>query len=206
MSDEADTSQAPLRAFVAIPVPRQVQEGLATALDRIRDSVPRKSVRWVQPENIHLTLRFFGDVLASDVAPMQRALREAVRGVEPFILRLAEPGCFPDARSPRVLWVGLGGDLERLARLQAQVIEATQVWGPLEERGFHPHLTLGRVVARRPGELREIAGAIRALAVPACAPWRVHGLQLMRSVLASGGSRYSTLASLELTAGAAPAL
>jgi 2'-5' RNA ligase len=97
--------------------------------------------------------------------------------------------------------VGLQGDLERLARLQAQVVSRTADWGRIEERGFHPHLTLGRVQAARPRELQQIADALGAISVPPCAPWRAEHVHLMESVLAPGGSEYSKLASFDLAAG-----
>jgi 2'-5' RNA ligase len=188
---------------VAIAVPPVVRRGLAAAIARVREKVPRKSVRWVDADNVHLTLRFIGDIPASDLDPMRRALASGIRGAEPFMLRLAQAGCFPEGGSPRVLWVGLGGDLERLARLQAQVLEATRVWGQVEARAFHPHLTLGRVVARRAGEMRPIAEAMGVFPVPACSPWRVEEVCLMQSVLAAGGAEYSVLARFNLTAGGA---
>jgi len=188
-----------LRTFVATHVPAGIQTQLAEVMAGFRQRLPSQSVRWVRPENIHLTLRFIGNLLPSELDALNEAVRDAAGDVEPFALQLAQPGCFPAERSPRVLWVGLSGDLEPLDRLQARVLEATVRWGRIDEKAFHPHLTLGRVTTKRRSELQQIGDAVRRMTVPACPPWRVSSLHVMQSRLAAGGSVYSTLASAPVT-------
>lgn len=188
-----------LRTFVAVQVPADIQTELGSVAVNLRKQLPEKSVRWVRPENIHLTLRFIGDVSPRHVADLKGALGNAADGIEPFTLELSQPGCFPSRGSPRVLWVGLEGDIERLSRLQSSVAEATRQWGKTEDREFHPHLTLGRVLTNRRGELEQVVDIIHEAAVAQCAPWPVTAMHLMQSVLTPNGSRYSTLATVLLS-------
>lgn len=187
-----------MRVFVAVAVPPDIQHALGQAIEQLRDGAPKKCVRWVRPENIHLTLRFIGNVQPQAIEPLTAALQAAVVGLRSFILQLDGAGCFPKDRAPRVLWMGLGGELDPLTQLQSRVETSTAAWGVVEERAFHPHLTLGRVVARKREELHQIGESIRGLSVPQSSPWRAEAIQLMRSVLAPGGSQYTVLASFPL--------
>lgn len=198
MNPTSAPDDLPLRTFVAVQVPADIQTAVGEFSTGLGEGLPKTSVRWVRRENIHLTLRFVGNVSSHDVNALTAAVRTAAQGIEPFAVRLSEPGCFPTERSPRVLWVGLGGDLERLTLLQSRVAETTAAWGRGEERDFHPHLTLGRVVTKQRSELQRITKAIRNASVPQCAPWPVAAIHLMKSELATGGSRYSTLVSVPL--------
>jgi len=187
------------RVFVAIRVPGDVRQQVLKLLDELRARVPRQGVRWTQPRNMHLTLRFIGNVPVGDLDAVKDAVRASAKGIGPFRLRPAEPGCFPHDRDPRVLWVGLHGDLGALHRLQQAVSDRTASWGPNEERDFHPHLTLGRVVTRRREDLARIAAGLSGVRTGIDAGWQVEAVELIQSVLSPGGSEYSTLASARLT-------
>ena len=196
MTPAGETS---IRTFVAVQVPAKAQQCIAGVIDRLRTRVPEKSVRWVRPENIHLTLRFVGNVSPGDLDDLKVAVQESVQGMQPFALQLAGCGCFPNVHAPRVLWVGLEGDLDTLSALQSRVTAKTAGWGELEERDFHPHLTLGRVTTKRRGELQRVATAFDDVSVPACPPWTVAALHLMQSQLTPDGARYSVLATGQIT-------
>lgn len=198
MNAMPSSGEAPVRAFVALHVPAAIQQQIAGAVEDVRNRAPEKSVRWVRPENIHLTLRFIGTVSPQDVAAMKAAIQRSAQGVEPFAMQLSKAGCFPGEGTPRVLWMGLVGDIKPLRRLQLQVTEGTDAWCRAEDREFYPHLTLGRVTTRRPGDLLQIANLARAIAVPRGAPWQIDAVHLMQSVLAPGGSEYLALASFPL--------
>jgi 2'-5' RNA ligase len=171
-----------------------IKKYLDSVLAGLQDAVPRRAVRWVRAENVHLTLRFIGDVSTADLHALEAGLTQAVVGMPPFTLHLAAPGCFPNPHAPRVLWIGLAGELDALAALHQAVARATQAWGEPEGRDFHPHLTLGRVNAKRHSELRAIGEAMDALSVPVSEPWRVNELHLMRSDLQPAGAVYTSLA------------
>jgi 2'-5' RNA ligase len=133
------------------------------------------------------------------VAAITTALAAATRGRRSFRLALGAPGTFGNRRGPRVLWLDVIGDIERLRELQAAVEEAlVEIGFPSEDRGFSPHLTLARVPQpARPGTAERIAQALRAVTPPR-AEFDVREVVLMRSTLQPGGAVYERLAEFPL--------
>lgn len=135
-----------IRAFIAIHLPAAVQEVLGAVSHELVPRVPERAVAWVQPERMHLTLRFLGDTPVARLAELGTMLDEVAAQHRPFRLQLGQLGAFPNERRPRVIWVGLTGDVQRVAGLQ-KALEARLAplgWQP-EGKPFSPHLTLGRV-------------------------------------------------------------
>ena len=198
MSRSPSRSGPVIRTFVAIHVPADIQRRLADVAGSFRDRLPGKSARWARPENIHLTLRFIGNVSPQDVEALRVVLQASVRGGKPFTLELGKPGCFPDAHRPRVLWVGVEGDVGPLMRLQSSVSQAAAAWAGPEDRVYHPHLTLGRVVARTGTDLQTVADPVPGSPALRDAVWHVDAIHLMQSDLMPPGPKYSTLASFPL--------
>jgi 2'-5' RNA ligase len=106
-----------IRSFIAVELPGEIQQALAGLETKFKAS-GGAPVKWVEPKNIHLTLKFLGDVDSGNINSITTALREASRGVRPFSITLSGTGVFPDARRVRVVWVGLEGDLDKLSQLQ----------------------------------------------------------------------------------------
>lgn len=191
-----------VRAFVAIELPPQVRDvlaGLVQELSRAR----LRGVRLVRPEGVHLTLKFLGDVQVAQVEAIACALARVARAHEPFLLELAGAGVFPERSAPRVLWVGIEGDMEPLRALQRDVEAALETLGfAREERGFKPHLTIGRIKeGASPADRRE---AERALASAWTSPgvrMEVGSVSLMKSILRPDGAIYERLASVSLGTG-----
>lgn len=183
------------RLFVAIDLGDAARRALtATQAALRRHALP---VRWIDPAGAHLTLKFLGDTPAAQVAPLASALRAVAARHRPALLHLGAPGAFPSTRRPRVLWLGLTGDLARLAALHAGVEAALVACGfPREDRPFRPHLTLGRV--REGAEVVGLDVAFAALPAGTAAPLPVAAMKLMRSELGRGGARYTTLAEVRL--------
>jgi 2'-5' RNA ligase len=182
-----------MRQFLALEIPEEVREALAGLK---RDLEPRgRGWRFLRPESIHLTLRFFGEVPPADDAEHRTTWAEAVRGHPPVELLLDGVGVFPSPGRPRVLWVGLRDETAApgLAALAGDLEQAARQRGfRAEERAFRPHLTLARV--RR--------GA-RATAPPADASieplrFRCDEVVLFRSVLDPAGARYTVLSRFPL--------
>lgn len=186
------------RVFVALDVPDAIRHQVGQLVQELRARVPSRAIRWVRPENVHLTLRFIGNVDPAELPALTSALRSATAPFPPFNLQLGEAGSFPEERAPRVIWIGLDGELECLRNLQSAVVQGSSAWGAVENRSFHPHLTLGRVVTRRQDELCRLGAVTRQIRVPSICPWRVASVQLIQSELAPGGSRYTALACLPL--------
>ena len=182
---------AMLRTFIAAELPA----GLRQALGRLQAELARAGVRarWVRPEGIHLTLRFLGDVPAGALAPLAETLAAAAAGQPALSLEAVGLGVFPGPRRPRVVWVGLAGEIERLAGLQRRLEQALAAHAfPPEDRPFRPHLTLGRFGdAGPPGP---VAAALAAHAGRRLARFEIGELVLFRSELRPSGAAYTALA------------
>lgn len=140
-----------VRLFIAIELDDALRAALKRAQtrlqdDKTRDIVAREIVRWVAPQNIHLTLKFLGNAKALQVDELRRALERVARDSAPLHFTARGLGCFPNTRRPNNVWIGLEGDLERAALLVQRIDDECAALGfAREPRGFTPHLTLGRV-------------------------------------------------------------
>jgi len=188
-----------IRTFIAIELPDEVR----AALDRLQNGLKSERqpfVRWVHPGGIHLTLKFLGDMGAGKVPEIREAMAKACRGVTSFRLALNGLGVFPNFRSPRVVWVGLVGEVEKLSALQACLEQALNPLGfAPEDRAFTPHLTLGRLREGTTREERlgfgELVASMRSEGMPS---FEVSAISLMRSKLMPSGAIYSRLQSVYL--------
>ena len=183
-----------VRCFVAIELPAEARRSIAGLVAGLREAGVR-GLRPVNPDGVHLTLKFLGDVAASQVDGIAAAMEGAATDARPFDLELRGVGGFPDLRRPRVLWVGVGGDVEALQRLYSAVEEALSPLGfPPEGRAFTPHLTLARLRdGTSPEERARAAARLTSLAWEEGAAVPVGGVSLMRSTLRPGGAVYGRL-------------
>ena len=188
-----------IRSFVAIELEAAVHIGLAQFQQRLKERV-ELPVRWVRPEGIHLTLKFLGDVDAGAMRRIEEALAGATVTVRPFSISLGNVGGFPSLKRPRVLWVGLAGELDALVELQRRVeTEMKAVGFPAEGRGFQPHLTLGRVRQEGPPKGGLDASRLEGLETPPGPEQIVERVSLMRSDLKPAGAVYTRLAAFPLS-------
>lgn len=177
-----------MRIFVALEIPASIQARLREAQERLLDAGWR-GIRWVDPERIHLTLRFCGEMAPANVHRLRSSLSPGAP-CSPFHLRVGGGGVFPPRGAPRVLWVGVGED-DRLRRLAAWVEERVVSAGlPPEDRPFRPHLTLGRV---RPGRGRTRRGSARDIPASELGVMSVEHVVLFESRLDAGAPRYQPL-------------
>jgi len=188
-----------IRSFIAIELPDEAKEGLA----RLRNELQRNEhgfVKWVDPGGIHLTLKFLGNIPAGQVAEITGAIGEATQGISPFHLEISGLGAFPSVRQPRVLWVGVGGETDKLSRLQQNVDSALAALGfAREERPFAPHLTLARVREGTSGpERRSFSELLGSATFENKYPVEVEAVKLMRSELTRAGAIYSSLSVVRL--------
>jgi len=189
-----------MRAFIALPIGSEVRQRLHEVIRALDALLPRRAVRWTRPEQVHITLRFLGEVPEAAMDEIAAGVRAAAAGTPRLSLRAEQVGAFPAVNRPRVLWVGVTGDLAPLNELQQRITAATAPHGEPDEREFHPHLTLGRVKNLPPRELRAAAEALSRFRVEDLGGWVAGHVQLMRSELAPGGSRHTELAAIPLTA------
>jgi 2'-5' RNA ligase len=192
------TSAACLRAFIAIELPDALKAQIVRTQRELAALLPPGAVRWTGPEQLHLTLRFLGDIPVADLTQLAVALRRACVGHAPCELVAEGFGAFPGLDHPRVLWLGLGGDAQAVCRLQATIQAETAGWGELEARPFQPHLTLGRVKLLRPDQLWRVGQGIGELAPGRLGPFGVEAVTLVRSELTPAGAHHTTLAKVAL--------
>ena len=191
---------AKIRAFVAVDISQAARDALAEVSHRLQERGV-SGVRWVRPEGVHLTLKFLGDIDPTLVDGILEALERACRGIGPLRLAISGVGAFPNLANPRVLWVGLKGELESLGELQGRIDREVSVAGglPLEERPFSPHLTLGRLRDSVSREERRRAGeAATEVGVDGDVSWDVEDVNLIRSTLTPSGATYEVLGSRKL--------
>src|SRR5512140_1146601 len=134
-----------LRAFIASELPATLQDSIHSATSELRETLGDNLIRWVPAHNVHLTLKFLGDVSTSSLGLIQQMLLTEASQFPVFDVQVEGLGCYPNLRRPRVLWVGLKAPAE-LASLQRSIDAASERLGyEPEERDFSPHLTIGRV-------------------------------------------------------------
>lgn len=175
-----------------------VRDRVGQLQGELKQAAETSGIRWTPPEQMHLTLRFYGNVTRSTLSELEAALRKGCREVAPFGLQAVGAGAFPNLKRPRVLWVGIGGEVGQLHSLQKAVLRETSNWGEPEERDFHPHLTLARVKDPHARGIRELAQKVEALSAVELGSWRVAELHLTQSELSNAGARYTELATVQL--------
>lgn len=183
-----------MRLFWAITLPEQVRERLDRLRQRWSPLLP--AAKWVERENFHLTVKFLGEVEASLVSTLREAVARRVTGLAPFTLEVGGWGTF--GRPPRVLWVGVRGDLEALAGLWRAVEEAMAGFGFAVESRYAAHVTLARL--RSPQGLEAVRQRADADVREAGLPCRVYvdELCLMVSRLTPQGPHYTRFLQLDL--------
>jgi RNA 2',3'-cyclic 3'-phosphodiesterase len=130
-----------IRAFIAVGIDPKTVERISEATDQLKPSIA--GIRWAPLTNLHLTVKFLGDVEETTIDPIARALRQHIAPFPRFTINAKGLGVFPDVKRPQVLWVGLEGI--HLAELASTVETALKALGfEPEKRGFKPHLTIGR--------------------------------------------------------------
>jgi 2'-5' RNA ligase len=186
-----------MRTFIAIELPAEIQTAIAALQDDLRRA--RAEVSWTKPGNIHLTLKFLGEIEEGMAGAAAQACVEVTQGCAPFALSLGGTGAFPNAKQPRVLWVGFQDGVSEARRLQAQLDERLAAAGfAKEERPVHPHLTMGRVKSRRGAA--ELLKRAEAYQLPELS-FVAREIVLMRSELHPAGARYTPLATAQFQAG-----
>jgi len=193
----AEINAKPIRTFIAIKLPDDVIERLR----EVQTGLKREGldIKWVRPENIHLTLKFLGDIQNSDVDAVGNALESAAGPFAPLTLSAAGLGAFPSVKRPRVLWAGVRGDLETLSRLHARLEEGLSRLGiEKENKTFKGHLTLGRLKNKVPPDA--MIDAVSKYGDMASRGFVADTLHLIKSELKPSGPVYTDLISVRMGA------
>jgi len=188
-----------LRAFIAVEIPWHTRHAIERQAARLRQPLGNDLIRWVSSENMHLTLKFLGDVTTSHLNFLKQMLSQVADLHTPFDLQIGGLGCFPNLRAPRVIWIGIHSP-PVFAALQKDIEEgAARLGYKLEERAFSPHLTLGRVRQNaNPADLPKVRAALNSTQLDDMEIARVDSVHLFKSDLTPNGSVYTKLFSAPL--------
>ena len=179
------------RIFCAVELPPEIRDRLHDHAARIRKTFPEASASWSKPENVHLTLKFFGNVPTQNLSKISAPCSRVAEEFRSFQISIGGTGVFPRRSRPQVLWIGVEDSSGRLLDLQGRLEEEFAREGfPKEDRGFRPHLTIARL--RKPEDARTLAETHIQTNFPLTA-MRVNELVLFRSQLSPRGSIYTVI-------------
>ena len=184
-----------MRAFIAIQVPddiRQYARMLRNELGRARPDI-----KWVEYQNYHLTVKFLGEVENKNTAELKRNLKLAAEAVPAFNLSAGGIGFFPNQVHPKVMWMGIKGEIEKAEFLGDRVDAYLSTMGFEPDQDHQPHLTLGRI--RSENNMKEMLKLLEKLpGKDKLRSFRIENFQLMQSILEASGPQYTVLDTYKL--------
>lgn len=184
-----------LRTFIAVELASAVQHAAAGLIRQL--AAAGSDVKWVEEENIHVTLHFLGDVAEEEIPQLVRPLDKAVRPLPAFPIEVRQVGAFPNVHRPRTLWLGVTDGAEELAVVHQVLRDELAALGfRTEHRGFVPHATIGRVRGTR--RMQELAAALGSHENFLAGESLVHHVTVFSSEMRPGGSIYTPLAHIPL--------
>ena len=188
-----------IRSFIAIELPEELRRALSQLQARLKLH-NQPWVKWADPHGIHLTLKFLGNIARHRVSEITRAIEDAAGGISPFSLEVSGLGVFPNLRRVQVAWVGIGGEVDSLARLEQQIAASLARLGFAgESRPFTPHLTLARLRGQASLPERQRFGhLIVSTRFESAQGIKVDVISLIRSQLTGKGAIYSPISSVGL--------
>jgi 2'-5' RNA ligase len=188
-----------IRAFIAIDLAAEIRKRLDQVSSELRQRLRDVPVRWVAVENIHLTLKFLGDVSLANLEVLKKILQSEASGHSPFEISVGDLGAFPSTHRPRVIWVRVQSPAELNSVQHSIEVETNRLGYATEDRPFSPHLTLGRVSRNATaGEVRRIGDVLDSYKVGFLGAMQVRTVHLYRSDLRPGGAVYTCLFSASL--------
>jgi 2'-5' RNA ligase len=183
-----------MRTFIAIELPEKIKEEIGQLQAPLKKT--GAFVSWVKPGNIHVTLKFLGEVPEEKIEEVSSATERAVEGVGSFSMSLKGTGGFPNLRRPRVIWIGTGSGGEELSRLAERMEQEMEKIGfPKENRKFSPHFTIGRV--KSPKNIEALAGKVESTEFQT-EEIQVTEVVVMRSQLHPTGAIYTPMKKVPL--------
>lgn len=191
MNTENTEQKKQWRMFCAFELPEALRRSIAEHSQKVREAVPDAAASWSRPENIHLTVKFFGNVDQAKVPVISAAAARVVKEFSPIQIEAGKTGVFPRPSRPQVLWIGINDSSGALLKLQQRLEGEFAAAGfAKEDRAFRPHLTIARI--RRPPNASELAQIHLGLQFSGVAV-RLDEMILFRSELSSKGSRYTAI-------------
>jgi 2'-5' RNA ligase len=188
-----------IRAFIAVELPEGLKKELAELEAQLKKNSP-PVVKWVDPNSIHITLKFLGEISSESIDEIMLAVEESASGIQTFQLKVQEIGAFPNLERVAVIWVGVKGEQEKIAQLQKGIEANTEQLGfPRESRAFTPHLTLGRVRDEAaPHDRLRLGKLLADTHFTGLHNVDVNTVNLMKSQLTPAGPVYTCIGSVKL--------
>lgn len=188
-----------IRSFIAVALPQKIKVELGQLEDRLAAG-SHSPVKWVDPNSMHLTLKFLGNISPGMTGRITTVIEESARQTPPLNLQVAGLGVFPNPRRVQIVWVGLTGEIDKLGQLQKRIESGLVPLGfKAESRSFTPHLTLARVRDRAaPDERQALGQLINSTSFTTDFKFKVDAVHLMRSQLTREGPIYSRISSVIL--------
>ena len=186
-----------IRAFISIEIPQEIKEKISLIQEQLKSV--ETPVSWVRLDSIHLTLKFLGNIMEEQIPDIKKCIEIVANGIPPFSVNIKGGGVFPNLNYPRVIWLGLEDRTDSLFKLQKGFDSCLEKIGfEPEERGFKPHLTLGRVKSLK-GK-NQLIRTIHIYKDIEVGEINVDKIKLMRSQLNPAGAIYTVLEEVRLTA------
>jgi len=132
-----------IRTFIAVPVP----EPLFNLREKLKATISEKTgkIRWLRKDQIHLTVKFLGDTTEDSINDVRHVMQKVADEFKPFNISIQKTGCFPKIERPRVMWIGVSGELDKLYQLVEKIQKKLNPLGfPKDEKKYHPHITIAR--------------------------------------------------------------
>ncbi len=175
-----------MRTFIAVEMPNDVKKVIGNYIDSIQGSF--KGVKWILPQNLHLTIKFLGDVKESDLKNLSDCVAKVSSDFNPFIMGLSDIGFFPSRNNLRVIWIGADGGADNLLDLFHELEHCLEKLGfDREARTFSPHLTVGRVKRHKKINMPENMPEFKTI------DFEVKSIAVIKSTLTPQGPIYEKL-------------
>lgn len=187
---------ARVRTFLGIDLGEEIRDRLVALQEELAEAAP--DVKWVEPENLHVTLLFLGEVAQRETLDICRAAQKAIMDVPAFVISVEGTGCFPNLRRPRTLWVGIGKGSDEIKEVHDAIETPLLEMGNYrrETRGYTPHVTLGRVKGDSPSDV--LVKALAKHKTWSAGETIVKAVNVMSSELRSDGPIYTVLGKAKL--------
>ena len=184
-----------IRAFIAIPLDSNIQHSIEHIQDHLKQT--NNDVKWVKPENIHITLKFLGDVKQEQINSVKGALAIFTQNMRPFEVELSRLGAFPNIDRPRTLWVSLNDSKQRLSRIAVSLEKALDKIGfQGDQKSFSPHITIGRI--RSSKNIDALSQSASNYQISENCTQTISKIILFQSTLCSEGPIYKSLYQIKL--------
>ncbi|MFH1422755.1 MAG: RNA 2',3'-cyclic phosphodiesterase [Planctomycetota bacterium] len=186
-----------VRTFIAIALTDEVRNNLLSIQHRLSETGTK--IRWVEHKNLHLTLKFLGDIYLSNAGDISQIIEKAVAGVKPFVFEISGTGAFPNLHSPRIVWVGVKKNVDILANIFNYLNEHLLEYDiPPENRSYVPHITIGRVKSMSHSGSGNLELRIKENSEKVFGEVEVKEILLMMSELSPAGPKYTVLSAVRL--------